>query len=177
MWTTVGSAVKATGLSSLTNQVYEIWTVVKKLQIMKNSFPGYMITIIKDMVIAQSFERAYLKSLKGFCKHLRKKFVSKKGQLKRQIKDQSRPPMGIRVFHKWHFVKEKKCNTSTHPSWVYINQIWKNFFPKTSLEGLTTWSKMVKIDQNRRGGGMAVAWSFNSYQIVISSNTDCVSEL
>ena len=36
---------------------------------------------------------------------------------------------------------------------------------------------MVNIDQNRRGGGMAVAWSFNSYQIVISSNTDCVSEL
>ena len=36
---------------------------------------------------------------------------------------------------------------------------------------------MVKIDQNRRGGGMAVAWSFNSYQIVISSNTDCVSQL
>ena len=82
-----------------------------------------------------------------------------------------------RVFQKWHFAKEKKCNTSTHPSWVYINQIWKNFFPKTSLEGLTSWSKMVKIDQNRRGGGMAVAWSFNSYQIVISSNTDCVSEL
>ena len=33
----------------------------------------------------------------------------------------------------------------------------KEFFPKTSLEGLTTWSKMVKIDQNRRGGGMTVA--------------------
>ena len=96
-----------------------------------------------------------------------------------KIKPFGRPQMAlsIRVFHKWHFVKEKKCNTSTHPSGVYINQIWKNFFPKTSLEGLTTWSKMVKIDQNRRGGGMAVAWSFNSYQIVISSNTDCVSEL
>ena len=29
-----------------------------------------------------------------------------------------------------------------HPSGVYINQIQKNFFPKTSLEGQTTWSKM-----------------------------------
>ena len=46
-----------------------------------------------------------------------------------------------RVFHKWHFAKKKRCNTSTHPSRVYINQIWKNFFPKTSLEGLATWSK------------------------------------
>ena len=50
--------------------------------------------------------------------------------------------VGSRVFHKWHFVKIKKCNTSTHPSRVYINQIQKNFFPKTSLEGQTTWSKM-----------------------------------
>ena len=47
----------------------------------------------------------------------------------------------IRVFHKWHFAKKKRCNTSMHPSRVYINQIWKNFFPKTSLEGLATWSK------------------------------------
>ena len=47
-----------------------------------------------------------------------------------------------RVFQKWHFVNEKNCNTSTHPSGVYINQIQKNFFPKTSLEGQTTWSKM-----------------------------------
>ena len=54
--------------------------------------------------------------------------------------------MYARVFQKWHFVKEKNCNTSTHPSGVYINQIQKNFFPKTSLEGQTTWSKMVKID-------------------------------
>ena len=46
-----------------------------------------------------------------------------------------------RVFHKWHFAKKKRCNTSTHPSRVYINQIWLNFFPKTSLEGLATWSK------------------------------------
>ena len=45
------------------------------------------------------------------------------------------------MFHKWHFAKKKRCNTSTHPSRVYINQIWKNFFPKTSLEGLATWSK------------------------------------
>ena len=49
--------------------------------------------------------------------------------------------MRIRVFHKWHFAKKRRCNTSTHPSRVYINQIWKNFFPKTSLEGLATWSK------------------------------------
>ena len=49
--------------------------------------------------------------------------------------------MYIRVFHKWHFATKKRCNTSTHPSRVYINQIWKNFFPKTSLEGLATWSK------------------------------------
>ena len=49
--------------------------------------------------------------------------------------------MYTRVFHKWHFAKKKRCNTSTHPSRVYINQIWKNFFPKTSLEGLATWSK------------------------------------
>ena len=46
-----------------------------------------------------------------------------------------------RVFHKLHFAKKKRCNTSMHPSRVYINQIWKNFFPKTSLEGLATWSK------------------------------------
>ena len=50
--------------------------------------------------------------------------------------------MYTRVFQKWHFVKEKHCNTSTHPSGVYINQIQKNFFPKTSLEGQTTWSEM-----------------------------------
>ena len=29
----------------------------------------------------------------------------------------------IRVFHKLHFAKKKRCNTSTHPSRVYINQI------------------------------------------------------
>ena len=74
-------------------------------------------------------------------------------------------------------LQKKRCNTSTHPSRVYINQLWKIFFPKTSLEGLATWSKKAKIDQNRRGGRMTVAWSFNSYQIVISSKTDCVSEL
>ena len=41
----------------------------------------------------------------------------------------------------------KKCNTSTHPSRVYTyKQDLKEYFPKTSLEGLTTWSKkMVKI--------------------------------
>merc|ERR1711989_118144 len=50
----------------------------------------------------------------------------------------------IRVFQKFHFVKKKYCNTSTHPSGVYINQIQKNFFPKSSLEGQTSWSKMVK---------------------------------
>ena len=52
--------------------------------------------------------------------------------------------MCIRVFQKFHFVKKKYCNTSTHPSGVYINQIQKNFFPKSSLEGQTSWSKMVK---------------------------------
>ena len=40
----------------------------------------------------------------------------------------------------------------------YINQIRKNFFPRrTTLEGQTTWSKMVKIDQNRRGSGITLA--------------------
>ena len=79
--------------------------------------------------------------------------------------------MIIRVFQKRHFVKKKNCDTSTHPSGVYINQIQKNFSPQTSLEGQTTWSKMVKI-------GMTDAQSFDSNQIgIISSNTDCVSEL
>ena len=58
-----------------------------------------------------------------------------------------------RVFQMWHFVKKKNCNASTIPSRAYINHIQKNFFPRTSLEGRPTWSKMVKIDQNRRGGG------------------------
>ena len=49
--------------------------------------------------------------------------------------------------------KKKNCDASTIPSRAYINHIQKNFFPRTSLEGQTTWSKMVKIDQNRRGGG------------------------
>merc|ERR1712004_365283 len=40
------------------------------------------------------------------------------------------------------------CNASTIPSRAYINHIQRNFFPRTSLEGQTTWSKMVKIDQN-----------------------------
>ena len=31
----------------------------------------------------------------------------------------------------------------------------KEFFSKTSLEGLATWSKKAKIDQNRRGGRMS----------------------
>ena len=62
--------------------------------------------------------------------------------------------------------KRKRCNTSTHPSRVYINQIWKNFFPKTSLEGLATWSKKAKIHQNRRGGRMTVVWSFNSFHVL-----------
>ena len=38
----------------------------------------------------------------------------------------------------------------------------KEFFPKISLEGLATWSKKAKIDQNRRGGRMTVAWSFST---------------
>ena len=33
----------------------------------------------------------------------------------------------IRVFQKRHFVQKKNCNTSTHPSGVYINQIQKLF--------------------------------------------------
>ena len=62
-------------------------------------------------------------------------------------------PLYSRVFQMWHFVKKKNCNASTIPSRAYINHIQKNFFPRTSLEGRPTWSKMVKIDQNRRGGG------------------------
>ena len=72
-----------------------------------------------------------------------------------------------RVFQTWHFVKNKNCNASTIPSRTYINHIQRNFFPRTSLEGQTTWSKMVKIDQNRRGGGggsgIIVAWGLNSW--------------
>ena len=41
-----------------------------------------------------------------------------------------------------------------------INQIWKIFFPKTSLEGLTTWSKMVKIDA-------AAEWQWREALILI----------
>ena len=85
--------------------------------------------------------------------------------------------MFSRVFQKFHFVKKKYCNTSTHPSGVYINQIQKNFFPKSSLEGQTSWSKMVKIDQNLRDSGMTGARSFDSNHMVTSSNTECVSEL
>ena len=48
--------------------------------------------------------------------------------------------------------QKKNCHASTIPSRAYKNHIQKNFFPRTSLEGQTTWSKMVKIDQNRRGG-------------------------
>ena len=51
--------------------------------------------------------------------------------------------LSTRVFHLWHFVK--KCNASTTPSRACINHIQKNFFPRASLEGRTTWSKMVKI--------------------------------
>ena len=50
---------------------------------------------------------------------------------------------GLGCFINYTLQKKKRCNTSTHPSRVYINQIWKNFFPKTSLEGLATWSKKV----------------------------------
>ena len=56
--------------------------------------------------------------------------------------------MFTRVFQMWHFVNKKNCNASTIPSRAYINHIQRNFFPRTSLEGQTTWSKMVKIDQN-----------------------------
>ena len=50
-------------------------------------------------------------------------------------------------------LSKKNCHASTIPSRAYINHIQKNFFPRTSLEGQTTWSTMVKIYQNRRGGG------------------------
>ena len=46
--------------------------------------------------------------------------------------------MVSRVFQKWHFVKEKNCNASTHPSGVYINHIQRLFYCRTSLEGQTT---------------------------------------
>ena len=45
-------------------------------------------------------------------------------------------------------LSKKNCNASTIPSRAYINHIQKNFFLRTSLEGQTTWSKMVKIDLN-----------------------------
>ena len=47
-----------------------------------------------------------------------------------------------RVFQMWHFVKKKNCDASTIPSRAYINHIQKNFFPRTSLEGRPTWSKI-----------------------------------
>ena len=52
-------------------------------------------------------------------------------------------PWPIGCFISDTLQKKKRCNTSTHPSRMYRNQIWKNFFPKTSLEGLATWSKKV----------------------------------
>jgi len=68
--------------------------------------------------------------------------------------DQSEPKMHWTIRYKalWKYIcilgcfindtlQKKRCNTSTHPSRVYTNQIWKNFFPKTSLEGPATWSK------------------------------------
>ena len=61
----------------------------------------------------------------------------------------------IRVFQMWHFVKKKlQCQYNSLQGIYKPNQ--KNFFPRTSLEGHPTWSKMVKIDQNRRGGGITV---------------------
>ena len=48
----------------------------------------------------------------------------------------------VRVFQMWHFVKKKNCDASTIPSRAYINHIQKNFFPRTSLEGRPTWSKI-----------------------------------
>ena len=53
----------------------------------------------------------------------------------------------------------------------------KEFFSYVKSKGSNQLVKMVKIDQNHRGGGMTGARSFDSNQIVISSNTDCVSEL
>ena len=50
--------------------------------------------------------------------------------------------MHTRVFQMWHFVKKKNCDASTIPSRAYINHIQKNFFPRTSLEGRPTWSKI-----------------------------------
>ena len=65
----------------------------------------------------------------------------------------------LRCFKCDTLSKKKNCNASTIPSRAYVNHIPKNFFPRTSLEGRPTWSKMVKIDQNRRGGvgGIIVA--------------------
>ena len=40
-------------------------------------------------------------------------------------------------------LSKKNCHASTIPSREYINHIQKNFFPRTSLEGQTTWSKKV----------------------------------
>ena len=38
--------------------------------------------------------------------------------------------------------QKKNCDASTIPSRAYINHIQKNFFPRTSLEGRPTWSKI-----------------------------------
>ena len=83
-------------------------------------------------------------------------------------------------LHRWHthmsrnsylvFVKPKAivcaqiCVKGTHCADQYMADVlylickWQKYIdtrvlPRTSLEGQTTWSKMVKIDQNRRGGG------------------------
>ena len=39
-------------------------------------------------------------------------------------------------------LSKKNCDASTIPSRAYINHIQKNFFPRTSLEGRPTWSKI-----------------------------------
>ena len=53
--------------------------------------------------------------------------------------------------------KRKKMQYQYAPLMGEYKPDLKDFCPKTSLEGLTTWSKMVKIDQNRCGSGMTVA--------------------
>ena len=67
----------------------------------------------------------------------------------------SAPAAQFRVFHKLHFAKKKMQYQYAPLTGVYKRDM-KEFFPKTSLEGLATWSKKAKIDQNRRSGRMTV---------------------
>merc|ERR1712004_938436 len=64
-----------------------------------------------------------------------------------RVKTRVQGVRGLGCFKCDTLSKKKNCYASTIPSRAYINHIQKNFFPRTSLEGQTTWSKMVKIDQ------------------------------